>query len=318
MFGPTLGVATSAWALRPSRLQPFSEELGAPHEGMYSMKSGVLSQIKGTGIVVALWIVLLAFFFPIFWLFLSSLKCQADLFAMPPKFIDFTPTLRGYIDLLGTTGFPRFFINSLVMSVCSVSIAVAAGTAAAYGLTRLGQRSTKNLSFYIISTRVAPPIVVIVPFYLLARKIPFLLGGLDSYRLLIMIYTAMNLPLVVWMMQSFMRQIPPEIDEAATIDGCSRLQTLRFVMLPLLFPGLIATTVMSFVYAWNEFFFAFLLTARVAKTLPVGLVGFVSMEGMRWDEITASGVLVLLPIIVFGLVVHRRFIEGLLGGASKA
>lgn len=268
-------------------------------------------------IIIVLWLILAIFLFPIFWTFLSSLKTHADIFAMPPKFIHFQPSLKGYVDLFRTTDFLHYFRNSIIVSVCSVFIAVVTGTAAAYALDRYQYRSTKNLSFYIISTRVAPPIVVVIPFYLLARKLPWLLGGLDSYRLLITIYTSINLPFVVWMMQSFIRQVPRELDEAALVDGCSRLKALWWVVVPALRPALIATAIMSFVFCWNEFFFAFLLTARIVKTLPVGLVGFVSMEGMRWDEITASGVLALLPVIVFGLIVHRRFITGLLGGAFK-
>ena len=268
-------------------------------------------------VVFVLWLILAIFFFPIFWTFLSSLKSHADMFAMPPKFIRFQPSLRGYTDLLRTTDFLRYFRNSVIISTCSTLVAVVLGTAAAYALDRYRHPSTENLSFYIISTRVAPPIVVVVPYYLLARKMVWLLGGLDSYRLLITIYTTMILPFVVWMMQSFIRQVPRELDEAALVDGCSPFEALWRVIMPALWPGLIATTIVSFIFCWNEFFFAFLLTARVAKTLPVGLVGFVSMEGMRWDEITASGVLVLLPIIIFGLIVHRRFMEGLLGGAFK-
>ncbi len=273
-----------------------------------------MNKVKfGNGtLLVGMWIVLALWLFPIFWTFITSIKPLGDMFAMPPKWI-FTPSFQGYSSVVGQTHFQHYFINSLIISSIVAVGSVVISLGAAYGLNRYRFKYSGNLGSYILSTRIAPPMVVAVPFYLISRK----LGLFDSHILLILIYLCTNLSFSVWILQGYLRRIPVELDEAALVEGCTRWQILLKVIMPNLSPGLIATGIMSFIFSWNEFFFASLLTGTNSKTLPVGVAGYFSMEGMRWDEITAAGIIATLPMLIFGLLVHKRFVEGLLGGALK-
>lgn len=264
-----------------------------------------------SGISSALvWVVLFLFLFPILWTVLASIKSQADLFVLPPKFF-FQPTFAAYQKILTTERFHTLLVNSLVISTVSVIIAMAVGTPASYALSRFRFRGKRDLSFWIISLRMAPPVVAIVPFFLLARS----LNLYDTRTGLIIIYLTFNLPFVIWMMTSYMAQVPIDLDEAAMLDGCDRFLALRHVILPLVMPGFLATATISFIYSWNEFFFAYVLTGRDAQTMPVGISGFLTQHGVHWDEVTATGVLVMVPILVIGLFIQRWFVQGIVEGA---
>jgi len=258
-------------------------------------------------------LLLLAFLFPILWMALASVKTQADLFVMPPKLF-FSPTVRAYREVLAQERFRKYILNSLVVASASTALAMVFGTTAAYALERFRFKRRKDLGFWIISTRMAPPVVAIVPFFLMMRY----LGLYDTQFGLILIYLTFNLPFAVWMMRGYVGEVPRELDEAAQLDGCSRMGVLRRVILPLVAPGFLATAVMSFIYSWNEFFFAYVLTGQKAQTLPVGIAGFITMHGVRWDQVAAVGTLVLMPVLVFGLLVQRYFVKGMVEGALSS
>jgi multiple sugar transport system permease protein len=256
------------------------------------------------------WFVLLLFLFPIFWTILASFKTQADLFVLPPK-IFFTPTLKAYEEIFKMDRFWHYMFNSVVISSTSVTLAMILGSLAAYALDRFQFRGKKDISFWIISTRMAPPVVAIIPFFFLSRA----LNLYDTKMALIIIYLTFNVPFVVWMMMSYFSQVPRELDEAAVLDGCNRFNVLLRVILPLVAPGFLATAVISFIYSWNEFFFAYVLTGQNAPTMPVGIAAFITQHGVKWDQVTATGTIIMLPILVFGLIIQKYFVRGLIEGA---
>jgi multiple sugar transport system permease protein len=187
------------------------------------------------------------------------------------------------------------------------------GAMAAYGLARFSFAGTRHLAFWILSTRFAPPVAFIVPIYLMVQKA----GLLDSHLALILIYTAMNLSLVVWILRGFFAEIPIEIEEAALIDGYSRLQIFWRVAVPLVRPGIVSTAILSAIFSWNEFLYAMVLTQRRAATLPVYLAGFSNSMGLAWREYMAVGTMAVLPILVFTFALQKHLVRGLTFGAVK-
>lgn len=259
------------------------------------------------------WLIVSIFLFPIYWLITSSLKKPADIFVKPPKLFFFSIDIQSYYQVLGRADVIDFIWNSIIICSISVIIAMIFGTLAAYGLNRFKFRGNKDISFGIVSIRMAPPVVAIVPIFILANK----LNLYDTHFVLIILYLIFNIPFTVWMMRGYISQIPIELDEAALVEGCNRFQAIRFVIFPLLKTGMITTAIMNFIFSWNEFFFAFLLTGNKAKTVPVGISGYITQTGIRWDELTTAGTIILIPILVLSLVSGRQFIKGLLEGALK-
>ena len=259
------------------------------------------------------WFILCLFVFPIFWLITSSFKTPNDIFTIPPKLLSFEWDFSSYSTVFGRTPLVQYIKNSLIICSSSVTISIVLGTFAAYAFSRFNIKRSKDLSFWIISVRMAPPIVAIVPLFILINKI----GLYDSHISLILIYLMFNIPFAVWMMRGYLSQIPVELDEAARIEGCSHFITFFKIIFPLIKTGVITTAIMSFIFSWNEFFFAFLLTGRNAKTVPVGISGYITQTGIRWDELTTAGTVILIPILVLSLFASKHFIKGLMEGALK-
>jgi multiple sugar transport system permease protein len=258
------------------------------------------------------WVVLAAFVFPVLWTIAASFKSEKDLFAYPPK-IFFSPTIDGYKQVLTLTPILTYILNSVIVCTVALVIGMVIGTAAAYVLSRVRMRRSRDISFWILSTRMAPPIVMAVPFFLLSRRLHIY----DTRLLLVVIYLAINLPFIVWSMRSYLDQIPVELDEAAMVDGLSRSAILWKIIVPVSLPGLWATAILTFIFEWNEFLFAFLLTGNRAKTVPVAMAAFVTQEGMRWNQMLAAATLVLTPILIFVAFAHRYLVRGLIEGAVK-
>ncbi|MBV9959681.1 MAG: carbohydrate ABC transporter permease [Acidobacteria bacterium] len=253
---------------------------------------------------------------PVYWLVTISLKSEVDQFAVPPRWFVFKPTLAHYADAFLARSFGQYLITSATVAVLSTACALLLGTLAAYALARfrLPRKLDARLALWILSTRMFPPIVTAVPLFLLMRDVRLLNTKLS----LIIVYTAFNLPFVVWMMRGFFLEVPRELEEAARVDGDSRLGALRRVVLPLVAPGLAATAVFCLIISWNEFLFALVLTQTdAAMTLPVGIAGRVTQYEIKWGVMSAAGVVAMLPILIFALAVQRYLVRGLSLGAVK-
>lgn len=254
--------------------------------------------------------------FPIVWIVTTSFKRPLDTFALPPVVL-FKPTFESYRMLVGgirsDVANPQFVVNSAFVAVGSMVLSVATGALAAYSLSRFRFRGRETIGFGILLTRMLPPVAAIVPLFLIMT----LYGLLDTRIGLILAYAAVDLPFAIWMLRSFMDEIPVELEEAAMIDGCSRVQVLFWVTAPLIAPGVAATCVFAFLFAWNEFPLALVLTLTNAKTLPLAVMGFVGEEGVMWGPMSAMATLALLPPIVFTLAAQRYLARGLMMGAVK-
>lgn len=253
---------------------------------------------------------------PVYWMLTISLKSEVDQFAVPPRWLRFAPTLAHYYDAFAARSFGRYLITSVTVAILSTFFAVTLGTLAAYALARfrLRARLDRRLSLWILSTRMFPPIVTAVPLFLMMRDLHLL----NQITALVIVYTALNLPFVVWMMRGFFRELPRELEEAAMIDGDSRLGALRRIVLPLVTPGLAATAVFCLIVSWNEFLLALVLTQTDASmTLPVGIAGRVTQYEIKWGVMSAAGVVAMIPILAFAMSVQRYLVRGLSLGAVK-
>lgn len=253
---------------------------------------------------------------PVYWMATISIKNEVDQFSVPPKWFIFNPTLVHYRDAFVEHSFGQYLITSAIVALFSTACAIVLGTLAAYALARfrLPRKLNTRLALWILSTRMFPPIVTAVPLFLLMRDVRLL----DTVVSLIIVYTAFNLPFVVWMMRGFFNEIPRDLEEAARVDGDSRLGAMRRVLLPLVAPGLAATAVFCLIISWNEFLFALTLTQTdAAMTLPVGIAGQVTQYEIKWGVMSAAGVVAMIPILVFALAVQRYLVRGLSLGAVK-
>ncbi|PWV54756.1 MULTISPECIES: carbohydrate ABC transporter permease [Nocardiopsis] len=257
------------------------------------------------------WAAGLLFFFPVLWMFLTGFKQESQASTNPPTFF-FQPTLDQYSAVIGRDFVP-YLLNSLQASVLSTLLAIVLGLPAAYALSLVRVPKWRDSLFFFLSTKLLPPVAMILPLYVIARN----LGALDDARTLTLVYTAMNLPIAIWMIRSFLVELPKEVLEAARMDGARRFTEMRRVILPMIAPGLAATALICFIFAWNEFFFAVNLTATQASTVPVFLVGFISGEGLYWARLSAASTMAALPVILAGWAAQRWLVRGLSLGAVK-
>jgi multiple sugar transport system permease protein len=261
-------------------------------------------------------VALLATLAPVYWLITISFKHEVDQFAVPPKWFRFSPTLEHYRDAFVARSFGQYLLNSLLVAVASTVCALVIGTLAAYALARfrLPAQLDRKLALWILSTRMFPAIVTAVPLFLVMRDLRLVNTRLS----LVIVYTTFNLPFVVWMMRGFFAEIPRDLEEAAMVDGDSRLGALRRVVLPLVTPGLAATAVFCLIVSWNEFLFALVLTQTdEAMTLPVGIAGRVTQYGIKWGAMSAAAVVAMIPILAFALAIQKYLVRGLSLGAVK-
>lgn len=269
--------------------------------------------VAGLYLTTAALLVVLAF--PVYWLVTTSLKIGAEVATFPPTYLPSTLTLENYRLVFQTENAPRFFLNSIVVALISTAVTVFLGAMAAYALSKhyLAFQIRRVLMLWILVTRIFPPITTAIPYYVILRN----LGLTDTHAGLILTYVAAGLPFVIWLMLGFFQDLPPEIERAAIVDGCSLWQRFTQVVLPLTLPGLAVAAIFAFIYAWNEFLFASMLTSFNAKTLPVVVSGYISDKFLRWGEMSALGVLMLIPVIIFAATVQRYLVRGLTFGAVK-
>jgi sorbitol/mannitol transport system permease protein len=250
-------------------------------------------------------------FFPFFWMVLTGFKSEVDAVTLPPKLF-FQPTLAQFQNAFDNNFLP-YFENSLTSSLVSVVLVVALALPAAYALAIRPIRKWKDVLFFLLTTRMLPIAGAIIPIYLIANWLHLL----DNVVLLVVLYTAMNLPLGVWLIRSFLVEIPMEILEAARVDGANFFQELYRVVLPIIAPGLAATALLCFIFSWNEFFLARSLTSVQAQTVPLYLVGFISTQGLFFAKLSAASLLATAPVVIAGLVAQRQLVRGLSLGAIK-
>ncbi len=260
---------------------------------------------------ILIFILVFAIMFPFIWILIMSFKPTEDMFAWPPKLF-FSPTIEHYLGLW-SGDFPKSFWNSLVTSVGSTIAAILLGVPGAYALSRMAYKTGSRMSLLILASRMAPPIAFTIPYFLAYRFI----GLHDTLSGLILIYLTFNLSLVIWLMRSFFDAIPRTLEEAAWIDGATMWQGFTRIILPITGPGLAATSILCFLYSWNDFFFALILTRTEATTAPVAVVNFLDHEGWQWGKIAAGGTMVMMPVLVFSIAVRKFLISGMSAGAVK-
>ena len=256
--------------------------------------------------------VLILFLTPIYIIASSSVKPNLIMFQKPPVFV-FTPTLDHYQDLFGMRPFAKFIFNSLVAALGSTAFSLTIGSLAAYAISRIRHKRINDLAFWILSIRMFPPFAVVVPYYIIFEAS----GLLDTPLALIIIYSTANIPLTVWLMKGFFDEVPRALEEAAAIDGYGLIETFWRVTLPLAAPGLAVSAVFCFIFSWNEFLFALILTGSEAQTVTVAIMSFWSSDAIQWGRIMAGSFVVLIPGVVFVLICQRWLVRGLTMGSVK-
>lgn len=264
---------------------------------------------------VLAWVVALIFVSPLVWMLLTSLHAENDASTNPPSF--FAPlTLDSYAGFFGGDGGASpwpFLINSAVAAVVSTLIVLVLSTMAAYSLAIRRITRWSDVLFFLLSTKMLPMVAGLLPVYLVAKSF----GILDSWLLLIIIYTAMNMPIAVWMMRSFLAEVPVEVLEAAEIDGAKLPRVFAQIILPLTAPGLAATALICFIFSWNELLFASVLTSTAASTAPVFLTSFVTSQGLFLSQVCAASMVISVPVLVAGIAAQDKLVQGLSMGAVK-
>jgi len=250
--------------------------------------------------------------FPFYWMVSTSLKTQIVALQTPPAWI-FDVTLSNYSEVLFQDAVGKSLVNSFIIAVTTTVIAIALGTPAAFALARFEFRGKKELWFWFITNRMVSPIVLALPFFLIARSF----GMLDKHITLILIYLTFNLPIVVWICTDQFRSIPREIDEAALLEGASQWRIFRSICLPLAAPGIAVSAIFSFIFSWNELMYALVLTRNQAKTAPAIAVSFMEGYTLPYGKIMATSALIVVPVIIFALIASKQLVRGLTMGAVK-
>lgn len=272
----------------------------------------IAGRVLKQGVAVAAVVLVLL---PIYWMVNMSFKGRAEFAALPPTLIVQEPTLENYRDLIVTQRFDRFGLNSLIVALIAALVAVTIGTLAAYGLSRfrLPRNLNYHLLFTILTVRMFPPVVTVIPLFVYYRD----LGLLDSRLGLGLVHSFSEIPLVVWMMIGFFRDIPRDMEEAALVDGDHRLAVLRKIAIPLAAPGLAATFILVFISSWNEFLLALILTETNAQTLPIAVASQITQFDVKYGNLMAAGVLATLPVVVLAMLAQRHLTRGLtVGGVT--
>ncbi|AWW40218.1 carbohydrate ABC transporter permease [Streptomyces cadmiisoli] len=270
---------------------------------------------KGVGLGLVAWLAGIVFFLPIAWMALTSFHSEADAATNPPSFTA-ALTLDGYREFFGTDGgaspWPSL-INSTVASVGSTALVLLLALPAAYALSVRRVRKWTDVLFFFLSTKMLPVVAGLLPVYLFAKNA----GLLDNVWLLVVLYTSMNLPIAVWMMQSFLAEVPVAVIEAARVDGARLPTVLARVIAPMALPGIAATALICFIFSWNELLFARVLTGVVAETAPVFLTGFITSQGLFLAKVCAASLVISLPVLAAGFAAQDKLVQGLSLGAVK-
>jgi len=266
---------------------------------------------RGSGVTWLAIVYTLVILFPVIWMATLMIKPQAIMFTRPTVWF-FEPTLDNFAFLVNE-GFLWYLLSSFIVASASTILVVIIGTPAAYAFARFSIWRSDDLFIFILATRMAPPVCLIIPFYLIYAKV----GLIDTYTGLVLAYLTFNLSFYVWVMRSFCRDLPVELEEAALVAGYPRWQVLWRIVFPLIRPGMVAAAVLSFIFAWNEFLYAFMLGGDKVKTLPVSIPELITTQGVRWGEMSVVGIVGLLPVLVTVFFLQKHIVRGLTMGAVK-
>jgi multiple sugar transport system permease protein len=277
-------------------------------------------RLRGAIEVVLLVALAAVMLFPAAWMLENSIKEQRDIYAVPAKFVSFEPTLAHYEDLYEGGGTASAldlranFANSIIIAGFSTLLATLLGVPAAWAYSRFSVRARKHQLFFILSTRFMPPVVVVVPIFLMYRD----LGLIDTRLGMILLYAAFNLPFTIWMMKGFVDEVPAEYEEAGMLDGYSRFEAFTRFTLPLLVPGIMATVVFALIFAWNEFVFAFFITqSEASRTVPPAIANLLSAVPLDWGLVSATLTIYAIPVLLFTFLVRRHLVAGVTMGVIR-
>jgi multiple sugar transport system permease protein len=278
------------------------------------VRSGNKNQLRGYRGHAITWLAVIytvAILFPVLWMATLMIKPEAIMFTRPTVWF-FDPTADHFAFLV-EEGFLWHLFSSFIVSSASTILVVIIGTPAAYAFARFPIRRSDDLFIFILATRMAPPVCLIIPFYLIYAKV----GLIDTYIGLVLVYLTFNLSFYVWVMRSFCRDLPVELEEAALVAGYPRWQVLLRIVFPLIRPGMVAAAVLCFIFAWNEFLYAFMLGGSRVKTLPVSIPELITTQGVRWGEMSVVGIVGLLPVLITVFFLQKHIVRGLTMGAVK-
>jgi multiple sugar transport system permease protein len=295
---------------------PASQISGATAKVAPSHRSWWRSHLREFGLYFGLAILLVFAFFPTFWLVSTSFKPQLEAFQNPPTWIPRHPTLHSY-DILpkDRAGFVTYFKNSVIVGVGTTIVTLIAATHAGYALSRFRFRGARSVLLLILATQMFPYVTILISLYTLMRR----LGMLNSYTGLVLAFTAFSLPFSIWMMKGFCDTVPGDLEDAARVDGASRLQALYHILLPVIMPGVVAVGLFTFLVAWNDLLFALTLTStQDMRTVPPGFVlTYIGEFQDRWPDMMAASVVVSLPVVIFFTLFQRQLVRGLTAGSIK-
>lgn len=262
-----------------------------------------------TGLTVGL---VLVWLFPIYWIILTSFKTPLLINEKTPVFW-FSPTMENYQHLFEEFNFARILQNSLIITASATFIVIVLALLAAYALGRMDVVGGKHIALWMLSLRFMPPIAIVLPFFIAWQR----LGIIDTHLGLILVYVAFNLPFAIWLLRGFLVEVPRDLDEAAMLDGLGHLSILRRIILPVIAPGVAVTAIFTFVFAWNEYLMALVLTSRNATTVPVTVSKFIQAYSILWGDVGASATIELLPVLVVVFLLQRHIMRGITLGAVK-
>jgi sorbitol/mannitol transport system permease protein len=265
------------------------------------------------GVTILAWVVAFVIFFPILWTFLTSFKSELDAIAMPPKFLFFNWTLENYIDVQQRSNYLKFAFNSVVLSIGANLVGLLIAVPAAWSMAFAPGRRTKDLLMWMLSTKMMPAVGVLVPIYLLFKN----LGLLDSLFGIGLVLMLLNLPLLVWMLYTYFKEIPNDILEAARMDGASLLNEIVYVLTPMAVPGIASTMLLAIILSWNEAFWTLNLTTSNAAPLTAFIASYSAPEGFFWAKLSAASTLAIAPILILGWFSQKQLVRGLTFGAVK-
>lgn len=271
------------------------------------------SAFEKTAQNIAIILVMLFFMLPLFWLFTTAFKFGREAFAIPPKWIFFEYTLKNFQEVWQNSQITLFLTNSIIISAGATLLSLVLGVPAGYAIARSKSRLINGSSYFFLLLLMIPPIAMLIPFYLLMRDLRLL----GTYVAVILLDTAFDASFVVWMMRSYFKDVPQEMEEAALVDGASHLQAFFRIALPLSIPGIIASALYCIIFSWNDFLFALMLTSPATKTMPLGILATFSAVEISWGRMAVMCIFAMIPALIISTFLNRYFVQGLTLGAAK-